>query len=32
LLKLLDIGIEVDAQEKPGELPGHPPGPGKDLT
>jgi hypothetical protein len=23
LLKLLDIGIEVDAQDKPGELPGN---------
>lgn len=26
LLKLLDIGIEVDAQDKPDELPGNQPG------
>lgn len=28
LLKLLDIGIEVDAQDKPDELPGNQPGTG----
>jgi hypothetical protein len=28
LLKLLDIGIEVDAQDRPDELPGNQPGTG----